>query len=126
MLHASQENTAPILEPSVLLPSQVADGSSRRILPELRLAAAVLEDAITCLGRGADARGRHHRDFFDTRRWLWDDDRSWPFAFYNVCELLALDPMAVRMQLEGLCGDGPARRRVSTWKAARSSCRPGT
>jgi hypothetical protein len=113
-----------MLEPDLVLPSQLSDAGPGRLVPEIRLAAAVLEDAIVVLRRRADSNGRRQRDFFDTRRWLWDDDRGWPFAFRNVCELLALDAAAVRTQLEspGAPRSRGKRRRVSTFGAARSSC----
>ncbi len=120
MLRGSEENAAPWLETEVLLPSQVWNVGPLRLVPELRLAAAVLEDAIRVLRGRAEAGGRFERDFFDTRRWLRDDDRAWPFAFRNVCELLALDPIAVRMQMESLQPDdtGFARRKVTICKAS--------
>ncbi len=120
ILGGSEKNAAPWLEPEAVLPSQFWDGSRLPLVPELRLAAAVLEDAILVLCGRADAGGRNERDFFDTRRWLWDDDRAWPFAFRNVCELLALDPIAVRVRMESLQpGDaGFARRKAAIWRAS--------
>ena len=86
---------APIWELSVVRPR-----------PEVRLAGAVLEDAIrVVVARTAThGRARRRREFRETRDWLLDDDRTWPFAFLNVCEMLALDPAAVRESLRDHLG----------------------
>jgi len=70
---------------------------------EVRLAAAVFEDALRCVTRNIDRRsGPRWQEFVDACDWIWNDRRDWPFAFGNVCGLLALDPKAVRERLEEL------------------------
>lgn len=86
-------------EPVILLPSQLAHCSAHSI-PELKLVAAILEDALLCINRRAGARrGRRRREFMDAWHWLWNDRRDWPFAFRNVCDLLGLDAAAVRQHV---------------------------
>jgi hypothetical protein len=71
--------------------------SGRNKCGEIRLVAALFEDALRCLVRNADAqRGQRWRDFVAAQEWFKDDRRDWPFAFANVCEFLALDATEVR------------------------------
>jgi hypothetical protein len=61
---------------------------------------AKFEDAWQSVVRTAsDRRGRQRREFREASDWFLDEGRSWPFAFLNVCELLAFDPNAVRQAL---------------------------
>jgi hypothetical protein len=34
-------------------------------------------------------------------QWFFDDDRQWPFAFRNICDLLGLDAQALRGRVLG-------------------------
>jgi hypothetical protein len=43
-----------------------------------------------------------------------DDRRDWPFAFLNVCDLLALDANAVRQSLRDQLATVPASERSDT------------
>jgi hypothetical protein len=87
--------------PVVVLPSQVNQHSGQRRSPEMELVAAILEDALLSITRRADAcRGRRRREFVDAWNWVWNDRRDWPFAFKNVCDLLALDASAVRRRVQ--------------------------
>ena len=65
--------------------------------PELRLMAAVLEDAIRSFCRCAGSRGvRSQRLFRETAEWFESYAVSWPFAFENICDALALEPDWIR------------------------------
>jgi hypothetical protein len=66
----------------------------------MQLVAAILEDALLLITRQAGVRrGRRRKDFLDAWNWLWNERRDWPFAFKNVCDLLALDASAVRRRV---------------------------
>jgi hypothetical protein len=78
---------------SEVLLAQYAKQTRRAAQPELRLVAAVLQDALDCL------RGTRGREFLETRDWFLADRHDWPFSFANVCEELGLDPKAVRKRL---------------------------
>lgn len=95
-----------------VLPTQLTSPSGRGRSPEVRLAAAVLEDAFYCVTRNDGARSRTQRqDFIEARNWFFDTSRQGPFAFENVCDVLALDADAVRQRL----------RRVVAWNAPATS-----
>jgi hypothetical protein len=86
---------------ATVLPSQLAHAHWRQCTPEMRLVAAVLEDALLLVTRQAGVRrGRRRKDFLDAWNWLWNERRDWPFAFQNVCDLLALDASAVRRRVQ--------------------------
>jgi len=68
--------------------------------PEMRLVLALFEDAIRSATRHPAGRNRReHREYLNARAWVQNDDRNWPFAFANVCDLLGLDASAVRRQV---------------------------
>jgi hypothetical protein len=78
----------------MLLPCQYAV-SGPRLVSELALVAAILEDALRSVSR-RDPYGPRRREFTEARAWLLDNDRTWPFAFRNVCDLLGVDAAALR------------------------------
>lgn len=101
-------------EPNVLLPSQLGKRNERTHSPEFRLVVAMFEEALRCVISFADAqRGRQRRDFLEARDWFLNDGLDWPFGFVNVCDLLGLDPEAVRRSLRPVIGD-----RSSTMRSA--------
>jgi hypothetical protein len=89
-----------LFQPEMVLPAQVPARGGTRHCPELRLVAAIFEDAVRSVSRFAGhRRGRRRREFLEAWEWLFSDDRTWPFAFTNVCEVLGLDDVAVRQRL---------------------------
>ena len=90
-------NPINLCEPAAMLPAQLRHAGTGAQRGELRLVAALFEDALRCVVRNANVRGgQRWRDFVQACRWFEDDRRDWPFAFANVCELLALDAGQVR------------------------------
>jgi hypothetical protein len=85
--------------PEMLLPVQFVElfqRSSGR-MPELALMAAVLEDAILSFCRCADSRGVSSQQLFqETAEWFESPDVTWPFAFENICDALALEAEWIR------------------------------
>lgn len=65
--------------------------------PEVKLIAAVLDDAISCFKKYATAKEcREQRLFRETEEWLFGEDPSWPFSFENLCEFLEINPSYLR------------------------------
>ena len=98
------------LVPEQILPVQFAELLQRSAerTPELRLMAAVLEDAIRTLCRCTGSPGvRRQRLFSETADWFESPDVSWPFSFENICDALALEP-------------GWVRRLLRRWQAAQT------
>jgi hypothetical protein len=61
------------------------------------LAAGVLKQARQDLRRFRNATSRIERELYlDAYYWFRSNDYTWPFSFLNVCQLLGLDPEAVR------------------------------
>lgn len=69
--------------------------------PELRLMAAVLEDAISCLSiKWRSATARQRKQLEDARHWFaTEDDSEWIFSFKNICEALGINPAYLRRGL---------------------------
>jgi hypothetical protein len=68
--------------------------------PERNLLLAVLTDAIIRYQALAGLPdGPRKRDLGESERWLFSNDRRWPYSFVNVCEALELAPSALRRQL---------------------------
>jgi hypothetical protein len=87
----------------ILLPSQHFQ-ARRQPMPERRLMAAVLDEALDCLDKyraATDPSGR--RVFAEARQWLLADEPEWPFSFASICAVLDLDATAV---LDRLLADG--------------------
>lgn len=68
--------------------------------PELRLAAAVMTQAMTDV-RMRRRDGRDHIQVGATMRWINSNDSTWLLSFLRVCELLQLDPDWVRQTVRG-------------------------
>ena len=65
-----------------------------------RLMLSVLQDALTTWYRyRRDSSTRGQRLFRETQDWFWSADRSWLYAFENVCTHLDLDPDSIRERL---------------------------
>jgi hypothetical protein len=68
--------------------------------PEIRLIAAVLQDAIDCYLKYSSAQTRRgKRIFAEAAQWIFGRDDDWLFSFDNICEMLKLDPDYVRQML---------------------------
>lgn len=101
--------------PSPILATQLSERRRASISPEVRLAIAVLEDAVQSVTVPHDKRrAASALEFSRARDWILDDSREWPFSFANLCEQLGLDVDAVRESL-GMCArveveDAPLRQ----------------
>ena len=92
-------NSRREIVPEQILPVQFAELLQRpsERTPELRLMAAVLEDAIrTFCGCTASRGRRSQRLFHETAEWFESSDVSWPFSFENICDALRLEPGWIR------------------------------
>jgi hypothetical protein len=61
---------------------------------EMRLMAAVLEDAVHVLRKRPRSRAGR-----EAREWLSSVDRGWPFSYERICEALDLDADQVRRRI---------------------------
>jgi hypothetical protein len=99
----SSEDSGRLFEPDTVLSAQFyatyKGGPYKQA--ELRLLAAVLEDAISCLTVKARPATARQRKQFD-EAWQWfaaEDDSEWIFSFKNICEALGIDPAYLRRGL---------------------------
>ena len=107
----NEDRYAGFLQPDAILPAQFFQSlrTKGRFDGERRLMIAVLEDAVNCFMKQLHATDPKARQLFlDAEEWISADDRTWFFAFENVCDTLDLDPEYVR---EGLFKWRAAERR---------------
>ena len=92
-----------LFEPDALIAAQFYDTTRRtyHAKPELRLMAAILEDAVAALT--TDQRrctDRQCREFADALEWIGQSEESdWLFSFGNICYCLGIDPARIRQGL---------------------------
>ena len=92
-----------ILQPDILLPLQYHRTQRTRhlLLPEQKLAVAILEDAIACYQHYARSRGeRAEANYREAEAWIMNRERHWLFSFERICELMALNPDYIRAGLK--------------------------
>jgi len=97
----TEERGGLLLEPNTILPIQFFNqqGASRWT-GEQRLMAAILEDAVAVYSKSSAPKGSKARQVLrETERWLRSKDQTWTFSFLRVCEMLSLDPIAIRRAL---------------------------
>lgn len=93
---------AGIFQPDFLLPLQFFTGTRGKGCAEgeRRLMLAILEDAVDCFQKYLGTKESRGRQLcVDAEEWFMSDDRSWLFAFENVCEVLGLQPDFIRQGL---------------------------
>ena len=99
----SSDDSGRLFEPDTVLSAQFyatyKGGPYKQ--PEIRLMAAVLEEAISCLTvKVPPATVRQRKQFEDARQWFAaEDDSEWIFSFKNICEALGIDPAYLRRGL---------------------------
>ncbi len=98
----TEDRYAGFLQPDAILPAQFFQSlrTKGRFDGERRLMIAVLEDAVNCFMKQLHATEPKARQLFlDAEEWIAAEDRTWFFAFENVCDTLDLDPEYVRQGL---------------------------
>ena len=91
-----------MLEPDVLLPSQMYDRfrGHADLEAERRLMLAILEDAVSCYQKYAGATGvRARRLFREADAWFQEEDVNWVFSFESICGVLDIEPTYFREHL---------------------------
>jgi hypothetical protein len=82
--------------------------------PELRLAAAVLEDAVHTFQRNRGASEYHRRHlYWEVEQWFASRSLAPVFSFENVCSILGLEANEIRRHLQRWAErrlDGPVPR----------------
>ena len=109
--------SAGLFEPDILLPNQyfAAFRRGRAVEGERRLMLAVLEDAVDSYRKYALARDpREQACFLEAKEWFLSGDRSWLFAFENICDVLEMNAEYLRCGLDRW-------RRALAHAAARSA-----
>ena len=94
---------AGLFEPDILLPNQyfAAFRRGRAVEGERRLMLAVLEDAVDAYRKHAGACDpREQASFLEAKEWFYSSDRTWLFAFENICDVLEMNADYLRSGLD--------------------------
>ncbi len=86
-------------QPDVLLINEYLQvyQSKNANAPEMRLIAAVLEDAIACYLKYYAAHTRRGKRICnEAAQWIFSREDDWLFGFDNICEMLRIDPDYIR------------------------------
>jgi len=111
------------IAPELVLPAQFRElwHGPRAGSPEAILAVSVLGQAANDLQNFRFARRRRfQRLYMEAYEWVASNDRSWPYAFVNLCDALALSATSARAHL---LGDAPAIVPVNADRAATATPR---
>lgn len=86
----------------IVLPSQYWDEIvDPRSEPEKRLMVAVLEEAVATLLNHARSSSELDQEVAaEARRWIASNDRSGPFTFATICDVLELETSRVRHAIQ--------------------------
>jgi hypothetical protein len=68
---------------------------------EHRLMVAILGDAVALHVKSLSGGSVRRRDAREAREWLASSDRSLPFSFESICDVLGLDSSYIRRGLRG-------------------------
>ncbi|HMC83793.1 MAG TPA: hypothetical protein VKL61_11260 [Candidatus Polarisedimenticolia bacterium] len=86
---------------------------------ELRLALAVLEDAVHCIERNQGAEGFVSRLLlWEAKQWIESEDHKPLFSFEAICLILGLDAHEIREQIHLWC-QHPRRTAMTTVETSR-------
>jgi hypothetical protein len=114
-----EEKLPGLFEPHTVLPVQYFTRLQRGTAwtGEQRLMAAIMEDAVAVCSKTTPpktSKGRHV--LRETLRWVRSNDRAWIFSFLRICEMLDLDPSAIRRGIRLLRGEElPPPARLATF-----------
>jgi hypothetical protein len=89
--------------------------SDVRVRPIKRLMLAVLEDALNCLDKHANAKhGDSLRIYSEAEHWFCRSNDDSIFSFSTVCETLGIEPITYVLD----CADGATRSLAAETKVA--------
>jgi hypothetical protein len=91
-----------LIASEIVLPAQYWDEViDPRSEPEKRLMVAVLEEAVTTLLSHSRCSSELDQEVAaEARRWIASNDRSGPFTFATICDVLELETSRVRQAIQ--------------------------
>lgn len=91
-----------LFEPELILSAQMTEGArgDGDTSGARALMLAILEDAARCIERGRRRRHPRTRQLAaEAETWVRSDCREWLFSFATICDVLGIDPDALRVRL---------------------------
>jgi hypothetical protein len=121
MMEMAEERLPGLFEPHTILPVQFFTRLQRSAAwtGEQRLMAAILEDAIAVCCRLNPPKTSKGRTLLrESLRWVRSNDRTWTFSFLRICEMLDMDPGAIRRGVRIRRGEEPRAPREASSEAS--------
>jgi hypothetical protein len=106
-----EEKLPGLFEPNTVLPVQYFTRLQRSAAwtGEQRLMAAIMEDAVAVCSKPSIPKSSKARHVLrETMRWVRSNDRTWMFSFLRICEMLDLEPSAIRRGIRIMRGEESA------------------
>jgi hypothetical protein len=106
-----EEKLPGLFEPTTILPVQYFTRLQRSAAwtGEQRLMAAIMEDAVAVCSKPSIPKSSKARHVLrETLRWVRSNDRTWMFSFLRICEMLDLEPSAIRRGIRIMRGEESA------------------
>jgi hypothetical protein len=99
---------------------------SSKVCPERKLAVAVFSQAANDLQKFRyTRRGAGYSLYADARKWIASNDRSWPYSFLNLCDVLHLAADVIRAELLGNTSGYPSLNiGTKSRRCTKKSCFP--
>lgn len=97
-----EEKALSVFQPDILSAAQFLATYERKfhLDPERTLLLAVLQDAVICYQENLFATSKKKQSLFiEAEEWILNDDKSYLYAFENVCELLGFESDYIRQGL---------------------------
>jgi hypothetical protein len=91
-----------LFEPELILSAEMTGGArdDGDTSGARALMLAILEDAARCIERGRRRRHPRTRQLAaEAETWVRSDCREWLFSFATICDVLGIDPDALRVRL---------------------------
>ena len=112
-----------LFQPDILLPAQYQQSRRNRylLMPEQKLALAILEDAVACYQKHQSDRTAKGRALFRmAEEWVMNPDENWVFSFENICAVLELNATYMRAGLSRHQARSELReRKISVYRLPR-------
>jgi hypothetical protein len=111
IMEMAEERLPGLFEPHTILPVQFFTRLQRNAAwtGEQRLMAAILEDAIAvCCKPDPPKTSKGKTLLRESLQWVRSNDRKWTFSFLRICEMLDMNPGAIRRNVRIRRGEEPA------------------
>lgn len=127
IMEMAEERLPGLFEPHTILPVQFFTRLQRHAAwtGEQRLMGAILEDAIAvCCKPDPPKTAKGKTLLRESLQWVRSNDRKWTFSFLRICEMLDMNPSAIRRGVRIRRGEEPAVQPAPVVEVAYEAIEP--